>query len=476
MTKHRRIYLLNPKDLSPEAIAVAFAKTSRSPKPIDEIASELTDEGASAFHEKWVIGYGHASVAEHAVLHFALENVSRLAVETIEGNRLASYTEKSSRYQQWDQDAYTVPEELLGSDLEAPFVVACNLLFQTYKQSIPRVERWLINTHPKQAGEKEKAFHQRIRGEAIDSCRFLLPAASLANVGMTINARALEYAICKMLSSPIKEVQAIGETLRKVGQKEAPTLVKYAACNPYQVQLRGVMGAKAQNTAEYISERDFHLVDWDKKGEKKVLAAILYRFSGECNFQTYYEYIQSLSQVQLESLASDIMAGRGKFDQPVREFEYASMTFDLLMDQGAYFEFKRHRMMTQTVQPLTPGNGFAVPKAISLAGCETDYLSAMRLAAEVYNQIATLHPDAASYILPNGFNRRVLCMMNLREFFNFFRLRAAKNAHFSIRRIARRMAEAVEKVYPILGAYLDRPEGYSWLEIEDQYFSKLAKF
>ena len=56
-----------------------------------------------------MVGYGHASVAEHAVLHLALENVSRLAIETIEGNRLASYTEKSTRYQQWDADAFYIP-------------------------------------------------------------------------------------------------------------------------------------------------------------------------------------------------------------------------------------------------------------------------------------------------------------------------------------------------------------------------------
>jgi thymidylate synthase ThyX len=109
MSKPRRIYLLSPKDYSPETIAVAFAKTSRSPKPFDEIAAELNDERSARFHEKWVVGYGHASVAEHAVLHLALENVSRLAIESIEGNRLASYTEKSTRYQQWDPDAFYVP-------------------------------------------------------------------------------------------------------------------------------------------------------------------------------------------------------------------------------------------------------------------------------------------------------------------------------------------------------------------------------
>ena len=89
----RQVYLLSPKELSPETIAVAFAKTSRSPETFREIADGLTDESSARFHERWVVGYGHASVAEHAVLHIAFENVSRLAVEAIEAPRLASYTE-----------------------------------------------------------------------------------------------------------------------------------------------------------------------------------------------------------------------------------------------------------------------------------------------------------------------------------------------------------------------------------------------
>ena len=99
MPAQRNIYLLDPKKLSPETIAVAFAKTSRSPQSFQEIANDLSSEKSAEFNEKWVVGYGHSSVAEHAVLHIAIENISRLAVECLESNRLASYTEKSSRYQ-----------------------------------------------------------------------------------------------------------------------------------------------------------------------------------------------------------------------------------------------------------------------------------------------------------------------------------------------------------------------------------------
>jgi thymidylate synthase ThyX len=471
MNKNRRIYLLSPKDLTPETIAVTFAKTSRSPKPFDEIASELTDERSAQFHQKWVVGYGHASVAEHAVLHLALENVSRLAIETIEGNRLASYTEKSSRYQQWDEDAFYVPEEILGSRLEEPYTETCKSLFNSYQESIPKVEAWIKSNKPKENDETDKSYQRRIMGEAIDNCRFFLPAASLANVGVTMNARSLEYAICKMLSSPLKEVQEIGKKLHEVGQKEAPTLIKYAACNRYLVNTRKKFSDHAQHLPKADDKDVFQLIDWDGNGEEKVLAAILYRFGEDQDYQSCLNYVSSLSEEALRKLAETLMADRGKFDQPLREFEYAQMTFEVVMDQGAYFEFKRHRMMTQTVKKLSPVDGFAIPKAISEAGFGREYQGAMTRAVEVYAQIAENSPDAAGYIIPNGFNRRVLFTMNLREFYNFCRLRSAENAHFSIRRISQRMAEKIEEVYPILGQYLDRPHDETWRDIEERYFS-----
>ena len=96
MPHKRKVYILDPQELSPETIAVTFAKTSRSPLSFREIASELTDEKSAKFHEKWVVGFGHASVAEHAVLHIAIENISRLAVEALESTRLATFPEHST--------------------------------------------------------------------------------------------------------------------------------------------------------------------------------------------------------------------------------------------------------------------------------------------------------------------------------------------------------------------------------------------
>src|SRR5512143_520945 len=178
----RQVYLLSPRELSPESIAVAFAKTSRSPESFREIAASLTDEASAKFHERWVVGYGHASVAEHAVLHVAIENVSRVAMEAIESNRLASYTEKSTRYQRWDPEAFHIPAELEGHPLREQFIATCRSLFEAYAGSLEPVRGLVQASSPRRENESEEAWDRRIRSQYVDACRFFLPAAALANV------------------------------------------------------------------------------------------------------------------------------------------------------------------------------------------------------------------------------------------------------------------------------------------------------
>ncbi len=129
----RRIYTL-PANLMPEVKAVTFAKCSRSPEPFDKIAKELTEEKSAEFHEKWIVGYGHSSVAEHAVISLAIENVSILATKVIEDARLASFTEKSSRYQVFTKDRIYKPENIINSGMEELYSNTIELLMNTYEE------------------------------------------------------------------------------------------------------------------------------------------------------------------------------------------------------------------------------------------------------------------------------------------------------------------------------------------------------
>lgn len=464
----REIYLLSPKQYSPETIAVAFAKTSRSPESFREIAADLNDEQSAQFHEKWVVGYGHASVAEHAVLHIAIENASRLAMEAIESNRLASYTEKSTRYQKWNPDAFHIPAELERHPLREEYIATCRMLFKTYQKSLEPVRNLVEQQSPRRENESEEAWDRRIRSQYVDSCRFLLPAAALANVGMTVNGRALENAIRKWRSHGLAEVRSIGETVKAVAQSEIPTLVKYAEPVEYLIETSKELASisKQKNAESTISDDFCTLVDYDPEGERKVLAAALYRY-GNMNYQ---QALQTVQAADTSTLAQTLLSRLGRFDTPVRELEHTAYTFDLVMDQGAYAEFKRHRMMTQTPQLQTGALGYITPRRIVEAGLGEEYRCAMERAAELWHKINAFNPLVAQYIVPNGFNRRVLATFNLREAYAFCQLRAAPNAHFSIRRIAQRIAEEIRRVHPLLSQFMRLPNE-SWQDIEKGYFA-----
>jgi len=467
----RDIYLLSPRALSPETIAVAFAKTSRSPESFRKIATELSDESSAKFHEKWVVGYGHASVAEHAVLHLAFENVSRLAIEAIEGNRLASYTEKSTRYQRWGLDDFWIPSELDGHPLRDEYVDTIRLLFKTYADSLTPVQSLIFERFPRRENEKDEAWDRRIRSKYVDVCRFILPAAALANVGMTANARVIENTIRKMLSHELAEVREIGGVTKEVSKAETPTLVKYADAVPYLSETIQEFANRKPEVETCKSNEWCTLIDYDMNGENKVLAAALYRF-GVMAYADALSHVESLNEEAKAKLAESLLGRLGKYDVPLRELEYCTYTFDIVMDQGAYAEFKRHRMMTQTPQRLTTRLGYATPLLMTEAGFRSQYETAMEAAANLYEKLHDFNPVVAQYVVPNGFNRRVLAQFNLREAYAFCQLRSAANAHFSIRRVAQRMYEELAKVHPLLTKYMKLPDEI-WQRVEEGYFTKV---
>ncbi len=213
------------------------------------------------------------------------------------------------------------------------------------------------------------------------------------------------------------------------------------------------------------------MIDYDKDGEKKILAAALYRFN-EMPYKEALAYVKTLKKKEREGLAEALLGKLGKYDVPLRELEYATYTFDLVMDQGAYAEFKRHRMMTQTPQRLTTRLGFTIPLLVTEAGFGSRYEAAMQSASDMYEKLHAFNPDVAQYIVPNGFNRRVLAQFNLREAFAFCQLRSAANAHFSIRRVAQRIYEEMTRVHPLLTKYMKLREE-TWQQVEENYFTQV---
>ena len=466
----RRVYPLDARQLTEEQIAVAFAMTSRRPESFDEIAQQVTQEKAADFHERWVLGYGHASVAEHAVLHLAVENISRIACDTLEDNRLASYTEKSSRYQVFPESYYHIPSELDNQpSLNKIYRETCDALFRDYQRCIDGCVQYLSAQHPQRDKERAGTYNLRLRRIATDSARLLLPAATLTNVGVTANARVLEHAISKLLSSELEEERVLGEELRERSRSITPTLIKYANVVPYltetsreqrEISRKGEPEPPA-SLSKGSSPVRVSLVEWDEQAEEKLAAALVYRYSS-CSYSQVWRQVLEMGAEERQDIIARCTASLGPHDAPVREFELVGYTFEFSMDYGAYREFKRHRMMSYIPQPPTVAHGYRVPQVIADAGLEELFGEAMARVERAYDQIAETSPAAAQYLVTHAHYRRILARLNLRECYHLFKLRTSQLAHFSIREPMLEAMKLVVDTQPQLFRHLQLRDYPEW--------------
>jgi len=475
-----RVYTLD--DLPAEVVAVAFAKTSRVPDSFDDIARELSETDSSRFHEKWVIGYGHSSVAEHAVLSIAVENVSILGAKMLEENRLSSFTEKSTRYQVMSPDNYYTPECFAGGHLGRVYRKAVARLYEAYEKLMPAAERHCEDKYGN-AECKEQGLNPA--GKSCDTVRGLLPAAAKTNLGWTVNARALRHALVKMASSPLSEMQELAAELAAVGKKSVPTLLRHTGASPYlqgwedrmadawddelfeaeawQDQGRSLfvgateapvfrqsLGAALEGAKPASGVR---LVEYDTRGERDVVAALMFREEGR-PYDEVRRDVSKLSRSDLGVLLSRALQGIGGHEAPVREFESTAYTFEITCDFGAYRDIQRHRMTTQTQQLLTCDLGFAIPTDAREAGVAEKMAEALEAVVPAWRELAGEDPANAQYVIPLAFRKRFLMRMNFREAYQFVRLRSRVQGHESYRRVAWAVKDEITRVHPELGALI----------------------
>lgn len=463
--------------LPEEVIAVLFAYYSRSrddlrtnlarllaDQEIDvtgapQRAFGLASEKARAFHEKWVVGYGHASVAEHAVVHLAVENVSIIASKAIEDLRLGSYTEKSTRYVVFDQSSFVdLPE--VPEPLRARYQASCARLFATYLDLMPKVTEALKARTPRASSMSEGAYAAAIRAQACDLLRGLLPAGARTNLGLTANARALEILISKLLSSPLAEVRRVGGEMRDAALTVAPTLVKYAAPSEHRRTLTADVGDGMRRvytppeegvSSTMVVSQPVRLVRYDKDALERIALALSYE-SSQPGLHAFavMDALRYASPPEVQAIVGAACARRGPHDPPPRGFEATSMTFELMLDFGAWRDLQRHRMLTPAVQRLSCRLGFDTPFELQDLGHAEPYQTALLAAREVWEEMEEAHPLEAQYAVPLGYRVRALWTLNLRELFHVIELRSARQGHQSYRRIAQGLYRTAVAVHPWL--------------------------
>lgn len=460
------------KNLPEEVVSVIFAYVSRSPNSFRKNLLSLISGGdvhlnnkydlygdddleeaknkAQKFHEKWVVGYGHGSVAEHTDLKFAIDELSILATKVLEDNRLGRFTEKSTRYQIMDKNHYYKCPTIMKSLWAEQYVTTLDHLFEVYGQFTQELRGFVEQRYPRRPEQSEPAYANSVKAKVCDIARYLLPTATLTMMATSLNARTAEHALVKMRSSVLAEVRELGEKMLTEGRKISPTLLKYCESTDYYRSWPSVT-----ETAVSQSEKNNAVIlhHYAPEAEEKILAALFFQHENLA-YDEAQQRAKELSAVDRLSYFQKILQGKNGHDPLPRAFELAHYTMEIVVDYGAFRDIQRHRMNTQVNQLLTPANGYEVPAEIMEAGLEKRYREAIERAGELAQKMSQEFPYEAQYVLPLAYRVRVLFDWNFRALEHFIRLRSSPQGHISYRRIAQQVYQKIVEVHPQLATFL----------------------
>jgi hypothetical protein len=209
------------------------------------------------------------------------------------------------------------------------------------------------------------------------------------------------------------------------------------------------------------------LVERTESLEVEVAATLLYSAS----HHPYRQIRDLLADFPAARVAEIIDLGvrrRGKHDEVLRAFSSgAALRFDLLMDIGGFRDMHRHRRCTQIIQGFTSMHGYESPgsgdlpqeaEILAEAGVLADFNSSVEFAHAAAAQIvAGPAPEAAQsalYLFPLATRIRALFKMDFAEAQYISELRSAPAGHFSYRRVAWEMYQALEFQHPSLAQYI----------------------
>lgn len=481
----------------------------------DAGAPQVDTTRAEDFYRRILADYGDDSVGELGGAHLACQDISQLAAKAIEHGRVGiSYLEKSSRYVPFDdkvngQYRYYRPRAILESSFRQEYVNTLDALFDAYAQHLPRMVEHLAYVHPiptlefedAQTGNvwrysemrdddlrqrAQTAYRHALRARACDALRCFLPMATLTNVGVWGNGRALEYLLIRLYADPLEEMQIIAQAAHyELAQVIGPFVKRADNANGkmFQEFLRAMREHACVLTREFLvaegrrtkdegrkteacpersegTEDDVRrtndkvtLVHYDADAVERVVAAILYPASDLPKTEILNRVRAMSAEEHARIIHAYVGERKNRRHKPGRAFEHATYEFDLLLNIGEYRDLQRHRLVTAERQLFTTAHGYTVDDDVArVPEIRAAYVQAMERAAALYERLARVMPFEAQYVVPFGFRVRYNLRLNLREAYHLIELRSAPQGHPDYRHTAQAMFRAIQAVHPLLVA------------------------
>jgi thymidylate synthase ThyX len=452
----------------PEVVKGAlFARYSRSPKSlrrlfIDEFVGELDIAGdqsidatvglqrAENLYEKVFVEYGDDSVAQLGGVHVACEQASNVLTKVLEWGRLMSYLEQSTRYIPYDNRVtgryrfYRDPA-VLTSRFGTRYVGEMDRMFDAYGHVLTTVTDHVRATVKRDSADSEFVYRQATRAKALDAARGILPAASLANVGIYGSGQAFEALLLRLRAHPLPEARDCGELMLHELRKVIPSFLRRVDLPDRGGRWTTYLATTRQRTAELVESLfaedtpttapTVTLVDFDPDAENKLLAAICYPHSHLPEQQLLDKVARLGAAERLALIRAYVGERENRRHKPGRAFERIDYRFDVLADYGAFRDLQRHRLLTIEWQALSPRHGYVRPQLVDDAGQAAVFDEAMHRSARLYDALADEFPEQAPYAVAMAYRLRFVMQFNAREAIHLLELRSSAEGHPAYRRV-----------------------------------------
>jgi thymidylate synthase ThyX len=461
----KRVLTVAP--MPPEKLAYALARYSRSPDSIRDSVEWVRTHDSAKFLESFYFQYGHASIADLGHVTICFEGVSELAATEIEDEQLWDGQARSSRYQDFSKSGVVAPPELTA-DESAVYQTAAAALLHAYTEVQERVAAHLEGQLSRPDDMRPDAYRRNLAARAFDVARYLLPFGIPTGVGQVTSIRTLEKQIRRLKASEFQELREIAHELAVAcavppeckwhddaafREPLAPTLARHAEADEYVGRLRADLTEWAAHHLPKAAGEKLPPVDLLQPSDHlaDICATLLYPVTDR-PYRELYELARGWPAARRKELLDVALGSRTRRDELPRHFRGAPYVFDFVMDIGAYRDMHRHRRCQQFRQFYTNKLGYERPEVLAKCDAEQIFANAISVADEA---IAKLPQPAAQYLLPFAARSRFLFKMDFAELEYVSRLRSGVKGHFSYRKVAWGMKEALETLDPALGALVD---------------------
>lgn len=442
-------------DQHPEDLAMLQALYSRSPASVMTHLDKLKQSGSGKFMDQYYVGYGHSSIGDCGSTTIFIEQVSMLVAKAIQDNPLYNGQEASTRYLDFSKqtviDPYYHPASAtIQSNWQVIYNRTLPLLIEGLKK------HYLFDSA---AYKNERVWLNTLSARAFDIARALLPIGTTTLLSWTTSLRVARDNLRRLKHHPLPEVVTAAQNIFAKLLEKYPHSFKGDELDPSDSP-RDAYAQKFAHRNAFVSVENIE----NRFAPTPVEMEQILR--GEV-----VAYPDSVDLGGLRAYETQTLSLRPEQAHlPWRLESYGRYNYVFLLDFGSFRDLQRHRNGVCQI-PLIDGRYGMNPwysqqcaayLSSSDAAMLNDAIAAQFAAiAALPSQGVAVTPALSQYLYPMGVQTLVHAAYSVPEAVYIGELRSGKTVHPSLRPIAQKMLEILERDLPGIALYGDRDQD-SW--------------